>query len=39
MWMEATSIEFHGLVAAGTVAKVTERPERCNVVDAKWRYK
>ena len=31
--------EFDGLVAAGTFAEVTEIPEGCNIVDAKWLYK
>ena len=36
VWMR---MEFDGLVAAGTFAEVTEIPEWCNVVDAKWLYK
>ena len=36
VWMEAMSKEFDGLVAAGTFAEVTEIPEGCNIVDAKW---
>ena len=39
VWMEAMRMEFDGLVAAGTFAEVTEFPEGCNVVDAKWLYK
>ena len=31
--------EDDGLVAAGTFAEVTEIPEGCDVVDAKWLYK
>ena len=32
-------MEFDGLVAAGTFAEVTEIPDGCNIVDAKWLYK
>ena len=32
-------MEFDGLVVAGTFAEVTEIPEGCNIVDAKWLYK
>ena len=32
-------MEFDGLMAAGTFVEVTEIPEGCNVVDAKWLYK
>ena len=39
VWMEAMSLEFDGLVAAGTFAKVTEIPEECNIVDTKWLYR
>ena len=39
VWMEAMRMEFDGLVAAGSFAEVTEFPEGCNVVDAKWLYK
>ena len=32
-------MEFDGLVVARTFVEVTEIPEACNVVDAKWLYK
>ena len=32
-------MEFDGLVAAGTCVEMTEIPEGCNIVDAKWLYK
>ena len=37
--MQAMVEEFDGIVAAGTVAEVTENPEGCNNVDAIWLYK
>ena len=37
--MEAMRTEFNGLMAAGTFVELTEIPERCNIVDAKWLYK
>ena len=39
IWMQAMRMEFDGLVAAGTFAEVTEIPEGCNIVHAKWLYK
>ena len=37
--MEAMRVEFDGLTTAGTFADVTEIPEGCNIVGAKWVYK
>ena len=34
--MGAMRIEFDGLVAAGIITAVTQIPEGCNIVDAKW---
>ena len=36
VWMEAMRMEFYGLVAAGIFAAVTQIPEGCTMVDAKW---
>ena len=38
VWMETMRMEFDRLVAAGTFAEVTEIPEGCYIVDAKWLY-
>ena len=32
-------MDFDGLVAAGTFLEVTEFPQGCNVVNAKWLFK
>ncbi|CAM9871228.1 unnamed protein product, partial [Sphacelaria rigidula] len=38
VWMDATKIDFDGLMVAGMFLEVTGIPEGCNIVDAKWWY-
>ena len=37
--MEAMTVEFDGIVAAGTFAEVTEIPEGCSIVDAEGNHR
>ena len=39
MWVEAMTMEFDELVAAGTFEEVIEIPEGYNIVDGEWLYK
>ena len=39
IWDEAMSVEFEGLLRAGTFALAVKAPIGCNVIDARWVYK